>query len=67
MTIAKLRDLTDEELTNKEVEFDEQLLKLRFQLATKQIENAMKIRDVRRDIARIKTLQNERRGEKSKS
>ncbi len=67
MTIAKLRDLTDEELTNKEVEFDEQLLKLRFALATKQIENAMKIRDVRRDIARIKTLQNERRGEKSKS
>ncbi len=44
-----------------------QLLKLRFQLGTKQIENTMKIRQVRKDIARVKTLQGERGREKSGS
>ena len=67
MKIGKLRDLTDVELRNKEQELDEQLLKLRFQLGTKQIENTMKIGQVRRDIARVKTLQGERDREKSGS
>lgn len=67
MTMGKLRDMNDEELVRKERELDEQLLKLHFQLGTKQIENPMKIRDVRRDIARVKTLRNERVREKSTS
>lgn len=67
MTMEKLREMNDAELAKKEGELDEQLLKLRFQLGTKQIENPMKIRDVRRDIARVKTLRNERLREKSRS
>ncbi|MFQ5720430.1 MAG: 50S ribosomal protein L29 [Acidobacteriota bacterium] len=63
----KLRDLTDEELMVKETELDEQMLKLRFQLGTKQIENPMMIREVRHDIARVKTLKNERRRESERS
>ena len=60
MKIQKLRDMDDTELSKKEGDLDQQLLKLRFQLGTKQIENPMKICDVRRDIARVKTLQKER-------
>lgn len=67
MKMDKLRDLTDEELMVKETELDEQMLKLRFQLGTKQIENPMMIREVRHDIARVKTLKNERRRESERS
>ena len=65
MKPAKIRDMTDEELVKKESELDEQLLKLQFQLATKQTENPMMIRAVRKDIARIKTIRAERRREAS--
>ena len=60
MKIAELRDKTEGELQNRERELSEQLFKLRFQRATGQMENPMKIRQVRREIARIKTLLGER-------
>ena len=63
MKTAELRDKSVGELENRQKELSEQLFKLRFQRATGRIENPMKIRQVRREIARIKTLL----GEKSRA
>jgi large subunit ribosomal protein L29 len=60
MTTNELRDKSNDELNTRERELREQLFKLRFQRATGRMENPMKIREVRREIARIKTLINER-------
>ncbi|HEY2093212.1 MAG TPA: 50S ribosomal protein L29 [Thermoanaerobaculia bacterium] len=60
MRANELRDKSIDELNTRERELREQLFKLRFQRATGRMENPMKIRDVRREIARIKTLLNER-------
>jgi large subunit ribosomal protein L29 len=60
MRANELRDKSIDELNIRERELREQLFKLRFQRATGRMENPMKIRDVRREIARIKTLLNER-------
>lgn len=60
MKINELRDKSIDELNTRERELREQLFKLRFQRATGRMENPMKIRDVRREIARIKTLLIER-------
>ena len=60
MTTNELRDKSNDELGTRERELREQLFKLRFQRATGRMENPMKIREVRRENARIKTLINER-------
>ena len=60
MKASVLRELTEDELGQKYKEFTEELFNLRFQLATSQIENAGRMRVVRRDIARVKTIQRER-------
>jgi large subunit ribosomal protein L29 len=60
MKAAELRDLSDEELRGKLRELQEELFNLRFQLATGQIENVGRIRTVRRDIARLRTIQQQR-------
>jgi large subunit ribosomal protein L29 len=60
MKAAELRDLADEELRGKLRELQEELFNLRFQLATGQIENVGRIRTVRRDIARVKTVQQQK-------
>jgi large subunit ribosomal protein L29 len=56
MKAKELRDRSIEELRRTEAELSEQLFKLRFQKATGQIENPVKIRLVRKDIARVKTV-----------
>jgi large subunit ribosomal protein L29 len=56
MKASKLRDMAREDLIAEESELRMQLFKLRFQAATGQLESAPKIRGVRRDIARIKTV-----------
>ena len=48
------------ELAGKLAELKEELFNLRFQMATRQLENPMRIREVRKNIARIKTVQRER-------
>ncbi|HEY0142038.1 MAG TPA: 50S ribosomal protein L29 [Thermoanaerobaculia bacterium] len=58
--IQELRDKTPDELRNRERDLREQLFKLRFQRATGRVENPMKMREVRREIARIQTLLNQR-------
>jgi large subunit ribosomal protein L29 len=59
-TITTLRDKSIDELRNRERDLREQLFKLRFQRATGRLENPMKMRQVRREIAQIETLINER-------
>jgi large subunit ribosomal protein L29 len=59
---AELREKTADELQTRERELTEQLFKLRFQRATGRMENPSKMRQVRREIARIKTLLNEKSG-----
>ncbi|HEX7710339.1 MAG TPA: 50S ribosomal protein L29 [Sphingomonadaceae bacterium] len=55
-----LRAKTDDQLSADLVELKREQFNLRFQAATNQIERPARIREVRREIARIKTLQNER-------
>ena len=62
MKAARWRDLGDDDLGAREAEIGQQMITLRFQLALKQVENPMKIRDLRRDLARIQTIRRERAG-----
>ncbi|MGH2578557.1 MAG: 50S ribosomal protein L29, partial [Actinomycetota bacterium] len=55
MKATELRDLPDEELLARLELSKEELFNLRFQLATGQLDNPMRIKDVRHDIARILT------------
>jgi large subunit ribosomal protein L29 len=57
---AELRDKSVDELQTRERELVEQVFKLRFQRATGRMESPAKMRQVRREIARIKTLLNEK-------
>jgi large subunit ribosomal protein L29 len=56
-----LRDLTDDELERKLADTRQELFNLRFQSATGALENSARIRLAKREIARILTVQNERR------
>ncbi len=60
MKASELRDLTTEELVRKVDDLKEELFNLRFQLATGQLDNPMRIKHVRRDIARARTVLRER-------
>ncbi len=57
MKVNDIRDLNSAELDQKLVGLKEELFNLRFQLATGQLENPMRIREVKKTIARIKTIQ----------
>lgn len=58
MKISALKELTPDELRAKEAELRDQLFKLRFQKSVGQLENPLKLKNVRKDIARIQTLLN---------
>jgi large subunit ribosomal protein L29 len=58
--VKEMRDLTDAELRKKLADSKDELFRLRFQNATGQLDNPMKIQDVRRRIARLKTVIRER-------
>lgn len=60
MKTTEIRELSAAELDTKLADLKKQLFNLRFQMATGQCENPMKIRDVKKSIARIKTIQRER-------
>ncbi|MBW1670662.1 MAG: 50S ribosomal protein L29 [Deltaproteobacteria bacterium] len=61
MSIAdSLRELSIEEIQQKEKDLRQELFNLRFQQATHQLENIMRIRAVRRSIARAKTVRAEK-------
>ncbi len=56
MKASKMRDMSKDDLLLEESELRKQLLRLRFQAATGQLESAPKMRGIRRDIARIVTV-----------
>ncbi|HEY1370851.1 MAG TPA: 50S ribosomal protein L29 [Candidatus Binatia bacterium] len=56
MQAKELRDLGDEELAQKRRELKEEIFHLKLRKATGRLENAMKIREDRRDLARIETI-----------
>ena len=58
----ELRELSAEDLVSKEEELREQMFKLRFQQAIGQLDNPFKIREARRDIARVKTILKQKGG-----
>ena len=60
MKARELREFSVEELQHKQQELIEELFNLRFQFATGQLDNVARIAAVRRDIARVKTVQRER-------
>ncbi len=60
MKADKVRNLTDAELHNQERDLADQLFKLKFQLNMGQTESLKKIRGLRKDIARVKTVLGER-------
>ncbi|MCS6877030.1 MAG: 50S ribosomal protein L29 [Geminicoccaceae bacterium] len=61
MTAQELRAQTDEQLKGRLLELKREQFNLRFQKATGQLENTRRIREVRREIARVLTVLNERR------
>jgi large subunit ribosomal protein L29 len=60
MKADKIRNLTDAELQHQEGDLADQLFKLKFQLNMGQTESLKKIRGLRKDIARVKTILGER-------
>jgi large subunit ribosomal protein L29 len=60
MELTKIRNWSDEELKVEEVKASEQLFRIRFQAKLGQNEGIKKLRELRKDIARIKTVAKER-------
>ena len=63
MKAREFREMSVDELQSKETELKDQLFKLRFQHALGQLENALKLKSIRRDIARLKTILKGKSGE----
>ena len=60
MKIDKIREMSSEDLNKELGELKTELFKLRFSLATNGLDNPLKVKEVRKDIARIKTILRER-------
>jgi large subunit ribosomal protein L29 len=61
MKIDKIKEMSSPELEKELSELKTELFKLRFSLATNGLENPMKIKEVKKDIARINTILTERK------
>ena len=59
MKVKEIREMSADELNQKLASLKEELVSLRFQHATGQLENTTRIRDIKKTIARIKTVQRE--------
>ena len=66
MKAKELRQLSEGELLIKEKELGEELFNLRFQHATGQLDNVMRIPQIRRDFARVKTILKEKTPDKGR-
>jgi len=62
MKASKVREMGTDELQTRERELSEQLFRLRVQKSIGQLDNAIKLREVRRDIARVKTVLRQKQG-----
>ena len=56
MNLEKIRQMSDNELQNELKKMKNELFNLRFQHVTGQLENPIKLRDIKKDIARVKTV-----------
>lgn len=61
MQASEIRDLTPDQLNDKIVELKKEAFNLRFQKASGQLENTARVREIRRDVARIKTILKEKK------
>jgi large subunit ribosomal protein L29 len=59
MKAQEIRDLSEKERQEKVTDLGQEIFNLRFQLATGKIENPSRLKNLRRDVARIKTIQRE--------
>ena len=59
MKAQEIRDLSEKERQEKVTDLGQEIFNLRFQLATGKIENPSRLKSLRRDVARIKTIQRE--------
>jgi len=66
MKPEQIRGKSDEELVQLRDDLQEELFNLRFQLVSRQLDNPLRIRMVRRDLARVKTIVRQRQLEKEK-
>ena len=64
MKASEVRDLTEDQIQDKIVELKKEQFNLRFQKATGQLENTTRARQVRRDIARLLTIQGQKQASK---
>ena len=60
MKAEEIREKTSNELDKELIDLKKELFKLRFQMATNQLDNPMKLKSVKRDLARVKTVIRER-------
>ena len=67
MKISKIKEMSSPELEKELSELKTELFKLRFSLATHGLDNPMRIKEVRKDIARINTVLTERKRAESKN
>ena len=67
MKPEKIRELSETDLVAKEKELGEQLMKLRFQKAIGQLDSGLKVRETRREIARVKTILKEKQAAPARS
>ena len=67
MKAKEIRDLTNSEIESNVTELKEELFNLRFQLATGQLENTARIKEVRKTIARMKTTVRQREIEEAQA
>ena len=58
---SDFRELTDDELAKREKDLREELFNIRIQVSTQQINNYARIKEIRRDIARLETVKNEKK------
>lgn len=65
MNTSEIRELSAAELNNKLTELKEELFNLRFQHAINQLDNPMRLKVVKKDIARVKTVMNLRKAEEA--
>jgi len=61
MKARELRELSEEELESKKAEIKDKLFKLKFQHELGQLDNTMKLKNIKKDIARLKTILREKR------
>ena len=65
MRAEEIRELSADELKTRVAQLEEERFRLRFRSATEQLENPLRLRTIRKDIARLKTVMTEReRGDK---